>query len=290
MEGLQPGSIIGSVAAPEPLPRGQATYTLVGGSGGDGAFVVDSATGEIYAARELDYESGSRHTLQVSVEDTSRGYPSQRLVLVEIHVQDSNDHAPTWPQDPVTVVVSESAALGTSLFTFQALDGDGPGPNSQLTYSLLHPEAGHCPFRLDARSGELSLWAPLDREAQAAHLLVVQATDQARNISRRHSAALTAHVFVVDENDNAPEFLSAARAAVPEDQPTGFLVLQVLARDGDLGENGRVTYALRGAGNAEGRFHLNPGTGAWGGGVGGAGSTGWTLESRSFGRSCRLHP
>ncbi|KAL8191488.1 UNVERIFIED_CONTAM: hypothetical protein K2H54_073910, partial [Gekko kuhli] len=260
-EGLQPGSVVGSVASPEPLPRGQVTYMLVGGGSGGGAFVVDAATGDIYAAQELDYESGPRHTLQVSVEDTSRGYPSQRLVLVEVHVQDSNDHAPAWPQDPVTVVVSESAASGTSLFTFQALDGDGPGPNSQLSYSLLPPEAGPSPFRLDARSGELSLRGPLDRETQAAHLLVVQATDQARNVSQRRSAAITAHVFVTDENDNGPEFLSPARVDLPEDQPTGFLALQVLARDSDLGENGRVSYALR-AGNTDGRFHLNPGTGA----------------------------
>ncbi|XP_060119777.1 protocadherin-16 [Heteronotia binoei] len=260
-EGLQPGSIIGSVASPEPLPPGQVTYLLVGGSGGGGTFVVDAATGEIYTAQALDYESGPRHTLQVSVEDTSRGSPSQRLVLVEIHVQDSNDHTPTWPQDPVTVVVPESATLGASLFTFQALDGDGPGPNSQLSYSLLSPEARESPFQLDPHSGELSLRGPLDRERQAAYLLVVQAMDQAHNISQRRSAALTAHVFVMDENDNGPEFLSPARVDLPEDQPTGFLVLQVLARDSDLGENGRLSYTLR-AGNADGRFHLNPGTGA----------------------------
>nr|XP_016854427.1 PREDICTED: LOW QUALITY PROTEIN: protocadherin-16 [Anolis carolinensis] len=259
-EGLPPGSIIGSVATAEPVPRGPATYMLVGSSHGAGVFTVDAETGEIYVTQELDYEAGTRHTLQVSVEDAAQGYPSQRLVLVEIHVQDRNDHAPAWPQDPVTVVVSESAAPGFSLFTFQALDKDGPGPNSQLRYSLLRQEAALPPFQLDPRSGELSLQGPLDRETQAAFLLVVQATDQALNASQRRSAAVTAHVFVTDENDNAPEFLSPAKADVPEDQPTGFLVLQVVARDRDLGENGRVSYALR-AGNAKGRFHLNPGTG-----------------------------
>lgn len=261
MEGLQPGSIIGSVAPLEPLPRGQVTYMLVGGSSGDGLFVVDATTGTIYVAQELDYEAGARHTLQVSVEDTLRGYPSQRLVLVEIHVQDSNDHAPTWPQDPITLVVSESATPGISLFTFQALDGDGPGPNSQVSYSLLLRQGTErSPFQLDERSGELSLHGFLDRESQAAYLLVVQASDQALNSSQRHSAAVTVHIFVMDENDNLPEFLSPSRVDIPEDQPTGFLVLQVVARDRDLGENGRVSYTLRG-GNTDGRFHLNPNTG-----------------------------
>ncbi|XP_058040716.1 protocadherin-16 isoform X4 [Ahaetulla prasina] len=261
MEDLPPGSSIGSVAPLELPPHGQVTYMLVGGNNGDGFFVVDTSTGEIYLAQELDYEAERRHTLHVSVEDSWHGYPSQHLLLVEIHVQDSNDHSPTWPQDPITVVVSESATPDLALFTFQALDGDGPGPNSQLRYSLLRQDILHPIFQLDAVTGELSLQAPLDRESQSAFLLAVMATDQARNVSQRHSAAVTTHIFIMDENDNAPEFLSPPRVNVPEDQPTGFLVLQVVARDRDMGENGRVSYLLR-AGNPDGRFHLNPSTGA----------------------------
>ncbi|NWS78157.1 PCD16 protein, partial [Crotophaga sulcirostris] len=260
LEGVKPGSVIGSVAPPDAPARGQLTYTVVGG-GGDGTFVVDSATGEIYAARELDYETGARHVLQVSAEDTQHGYPSSRLVLVHIHVQDCNDQAPTFPEDPITIVVPENTQAGSSVFTFQALDGDGVGPNSQVRYSLLHQEPPGAPFQLDGRSGLLTLLQGLDREAVASFLLVVEATDQARNVSQRRSAAVTARVFVTDENDNAPVFLSPAAVSVMEDQPTGFVALHVLAQDNDLGENGRVSYSLR-AGNGDGRFHLNPSTGA----------------------------
>ncbi|XP_035755124.1 protocadherin-16 [Egretta garzetta] len=242
LEGVKPGSVIGSVAPPDAPVRGQLTYTVVGG-GGDGTFVVDSVTGEIYAARELDYEAGARHVLQVSAEDTQHGYPSSRLVLVQIHVQDCNDQAPTFPEDPITIVVPENAQAGSSIFTFQALDGDGVGPNSQVRYALLHQEPPGAPFQL------------------APSLVGVGATDQARNISQRRSAAVTARVFVTDENDNTPMFLSPAAVSVMEDQPTGFVVLHVVAQDNDLGENGRVSYSLR-AGNSDGRFHLNPSTGA----------------------------
>lgn len=259
LEGVKPGSVIGSVAPPDAPARGQLTYTVVGG-GGDGTFVVDSVTGEIYAARELDYEAGARHVLQVSAEDTQHGYPSSRLVLVQIHVQDCNDQAPTFPEDPITIVVPENAQAGSSIFTFQALDGDGVGPNSQVRYALLHQKPPGAPFQLDSHSGLLTLRQSLDREAAASFLLVVEATDQARNISQRRSAAVTARVFVTDENDNAPMFLSPAAVSVMEDQPTGFVVLHVVAQDNDLGENGRVSYSLR-AGNSDGRFHLNAGTG-----------------------------
>ncbi|KAI1241391.1 hypothetical protein IHE44_0004863 [Lamprotornis superbus] len=260
VQGVKPGSVIGSVAPPDAPARGQLIYTVVGG-GGDGTFVVDSMTGEIYAARELDYEAGARHVLQVSAEDTQHGYPSSRLVLVQIHVQDCNDQAPTFPEDPITIVVPENAQAGSSIFTFQALDGDGVGPNSQVRYALLHLEPAGAPFQLDSRSGQLTLRQGLDREAAASFLLVVEATDQARNVSQRRSAAVTARVFVTDENDNAPVFLSPATVSVMEDQPTGFVALHVVAQDSDLGENGRVSYSLR-AGNSDGRFHLNPSTGA----------------------------
>uniref|UniRef100_A0A8B9EGQ3 Cadherin domain-containing protein n=1 Tax=Anser cygnoides TaxID=8845 RepID=A0A8B9EGQ3_ANSCY len=260
LEGVKPGSVIGSVAPPDAPARGQLTYTVVGG-GGDGTFVVDSVTGEIYAAQELDYEAGARHMLQVSAEDTQHGYPSSRLVLVQIHVQDCNDQAPTFPEDPITIVVPENVQAGSSIFTFQALDGDGVGPNSQVRYALLRQEPPGAPFQLDSRSGLLTLRQGLDREAAASFLLVVEATDQARNVSQRRSAAVTARVFVTDENDNAPVFLSPAAVSVMEDQPTGFVALHVVAQDNDLGENGRVSYSLR-AGNSDGRFHLNPSTGA----------------------------
>uniref|UniRef100_A0A8C8SDR6 Protocadherin-16 n=1 Tax=Pelusios castaneus TaxID=367368 RepID=A0A8C8SDR6_9SAUR len=259
-EGVKPGSVIGSVALPERPVQGQLIYTLVGG-GGDGTFVVDSLTGEIYAARELDYEVGAQHTLRVSAEDMQHGYPASRLVLVQIHVQDCNDQAPAFPEDPITIVVPENTQAGASIFTFQAPDGDGAGPNSQVCYRLLHQEPPGPYFELDAHSGLLSLCRGLDREAAPSFLLVVEAMDQARNISQRRSTAVTARVFVTDENDNAPIFLSPTTVSVVEDQPTGFVVLHVLAQDGDLGENGRVSYMLQ-AGNGDGRFHLNPSTGA----------------------------
>ncbi|XP_039353238.1 protocadherin-16 [Mauremys reevesii] len=260
VEGVRPGSVIGSVAPPEASAQGHLTYTLLGG-GGDGTFVVDSVTGEIYVARELDYEVGAQHTLHVSAEDTQHGYLASRLVLVQIQVQDCNDQAPAFPEDPITIVVPENTQAGTSIFTFQAVDGDGAGPNSQVCYRLLRQEPPGSHFQLDAHSGLLSLQQGLDREAAPSFLLVVEATDQARNVSQRRSAAVTARVFVTDENDNAPIFLSPATVSIMEDQPTGFMVLHIVARDGDLGENGRVSYTLQ-AGNAEGRFHLNPSTGA----------------------------
>ncbi|KAF6716279.1 Protocadherin-16 [Oryzias melastigma] len=46
-----------------------------------------------------------------------------------------------------------------------------------------------------------------------------------------------------------------------EDQPVGFVILHVMARDADEGENGRVSYRIQ-SGNSAGRFSLSPNTGS----------------------------
>uniref|UniRef100_A0A8U7MG78 Uncharacterized protein n=1 Tax=Corvus moneduloides TaxID=1196302 RepID=A0A8U7MG78_CORMO len=223
-------------------------------------------TGEIYAARELDYETGARHVLQVSAEDTQHGYPSSRLVLVQIHVQDCNDQAPTFPEDPITIVVPENAQAGSSIFTFQALDGDGVGPNSMLPCyspsSLLGGDPGQ-DFSLDPISGVLSTAHALDREQIASYSLIVVVQDHG---SPPRSATMSVTVQVLDLNDNAPGFAQATyMVEVPEDLPVGDLVLQLVAGDADLSrENAGFDYTIV-SGNGGNAFQVESRV-AWAGG------------------------
>lgn len=129
IEGAPPGSIIGSLR-PHDKPdtavlEGQVTYLVVGGTDRDGTFMVDRLKGDVYLVRELDYEKGSRYTLHVEVSDFSQEFPSSHLVQLDIHVQDSNDHAPQFMEDPVTIVIPENIEPGASIYTFQALDKVG---------------------------------------------------------------------------------------------------------------------------------------------------------------------
>ncbi|KAJ8404690.1 hypothetical protein AAFF_G00335530 [Aldrovandia affinis] len=265
VEGAKPGSIIGSVKSHDKnhVPEaGQVTYMVVGGTDRYGTFVVDRLTGDVYLARELDYEQDARYTLQIEVDDFSKAYPSSHLVQLHVEVQDSNDHSPQFPEDPVTIVVPENMEPGSSVYTFQATDKDGSGPNSELRYSIQRrsPDSPDL-LLLDPVSGVLTLGQALDHEAASSLLLVVQATDSAPDPTQRRRGSVTARVFVTDENDNAPAFSSPAAVSVMEDQPAGFVVLYVVARDADQGENGRVSYRIQ-AGNAGGKFSLNPDTGS----------------------------
>lgn len=261
MEGLPPGSLLGAVSPK--TPHGSAIYTLLDDQHGN--FMVDGRTGNIFLVQELDFESQPRHSLRVSIEEArevSGMYLPPRVVQVEIEVQDKNDHSPMFPEDPLTLVIPEDAQVGSSIFTFQAIDRDGPGPNSQVRYSLMRqePESAESTFRLDAETGVLSVAKPLDREKVSSYLLMVEATDRALNVSQRRSTSVTARIFLSDRNDHTPRFLTSATLWLSEDLPVGSTALFLVAQDSDLGENGRVGYQISG-GNEDGRFQIHPHTG-----------------------------
>ncbi|KAF7701166.1 protocadherin-16 [Silurus meridionalis] len=265
MEGTKPGSIIGSVRLHDQsdvLIDGQVTYLVVGGTDQDSNFMVDRLTGDVYLARELDYEQGVHYNLQIQVDDFSKASPSSHLIQLDINVQDSNDHAPQFPEDPVTIVVSENMQPGSSIYAFQASDKDGSGPNSEVRYSIQNrwPDQSDL-LSLDPITGVLTLGQELDHEETSSLFLVVRATDSATDPSRRRWSSVTARIFVTDENDNAPVFSSPTAVSVMEDKPMGFVLLYIIARDADQGENGRVSYHIQ-AGNTAGRFSLNPNTGS----------------------------
>lgn len=234
---------------------------VVGGTDRDGTFVVDRLTGDVYLARPLDYEQDARYTLQIEVDDFSQAPPCSTLVHLDIDVEDSNDHAPHFPEDPITIVISESTEPGSPVYTFQAIDMDGSGPNSELRYSIFHqwPDTFGL-LSLNPSTGVLSLAQGLDHEVTPNLILVVKVTDSAQDPSLRLWGSVTARVYVTDENDNPPVFRSPTAVSVMEDQPVGFVVLYVLARDADQGENGRLTYSIQ-SGNTGGSFNLNPNTG-----------------------------
>uniref|UniRef100_A0A2K5HVT3 Protocadherin-16 n=1 Tax=Colobus angolensis palliatus TaxID=336983 RepID=A0A2K5HVT3_COLAP len=258
-EGLRPGSLLGSVAPPEPAGLGALTYTLVGGADPEGTFALDAASGRLYLARPLDFEAGPPWRA-LTVRAEGPGGAGARLLRVQVCVQDENEHAPAFARDPLALALPENPEPGAALYTFRASDADGPGPNSDVRYRLLRQEPPVPALRLDARTGALSAPRGLDRETTPALLLLVEATDRPANASRRRAARVSARVFVTDENDNAPVFASPSRVRLPEDQPPGPAALHVVARDPDLGEAARVSYRL--ASGGDGHFRLHSSTGA----------------------------
>ncbi len=62
------------------------------------------------------------------------GY-AETIVLFD--VEDINDCAPRFSNDSYSVATSEAVPTGTVILKLSASDADSPGPNSDVTFSVL---------------------------------------------------------------------------------------------------------------------------------------------------------
>ncbi|KAG7237073.1 hypothetical protein INR49_032818 [Caranx melampygus] len=260
-EDTEPATVIGSAAVPD---KGKFLYSI---SEGDGSvhFGIDGSSGNIYINQPLDYESAMQYFLMVRAEDTALATGANVTVLVNVMVEDVNDHTPWFPDKLVMFGLKEDATVGSLAFAFHARDADGTLPNSALRYTLtFDPEltgsSPRLPFQINPHTGSLTVAAPLDRETTSSFAFTVTATDQAKRKDEQKQTSVTAQVFLLDVNDNRPVFVSTDTVQVMEDAEVGSLLHHFLAIDGDKGENGLVSFVII-AGNKNGFFTLEEKTG-----------------------------
>ncbi|TKS68438.1 Protocadherin-16 Protein dachsous -like protein 1 [Collichthys lucidus] len=260
-EDTEPATVIGSASVAD---KERFHYSI---SEGDGSihFGIDDTSGDLYINQPLDYESAMQYFLVVRAEDAALTPGVNMSVLVNVMVEDVNDHTPWFPDKLVTFGLSEDATVGSLAFAFHARDADGTFPNSALRYSLtfdseLSAPSSRFPFQINPYTGSLTVAAPLDRETTPSFAFTVTATDQAKRKDERKAASVTAQVYLLDVNDNRPVFISADTVQVMEDAEVGSLMHHFVAIDGDLGENGVVSYVIL-AGNKKGFFTIEEKTG-----------------------------
>ncbi|XP_045667058.1 protocadherin-8 isoform X2 [Ursus americanus] len=244
----------------------------------DGAQCAD-----LVLLQELDRESQASYSLELVAQDGGRP-PRSATAALSVRVLDANDHSPAFPQGAVAEVeLAEDAPVGSLLLDLDAADPD-EGPNGDVVFAFgarTPPEARRL-FRLDPRSGRLTLAGPVDYERQDTYELDVRAQD--RGPGPRASTCKVI-VRIRDVNDNAPDititplaapsspaaspFAAAAAAAalggadatsptgpgtpeagaislVPEGAARESLVALVSTSDRDSGANGQVRCALYG--------------------------------------------
>ncbi|XP_016013679.2 protocadherin-8 isoform X2 [Rousettus aegyptiacus] len=244
----------------------------------DGAQCAD-----LVLLQELDRESQAAYSLELVAQDGGRP-PRSATAALSVRVLDANDHSPAFPQGSVAEVeLAEDAPVGSLLLDLDAADPD-EGPNGDVVFAFgarTPPEARRL-FRLDPRSGRLTLAGPVDYERQDTYELDVRAQDRGPG---PRAATCKVIVRIRDVNDNAPDiaitplaalgapaaspFAAAAAAAalggtdatsstgpgtpeagaislVPEGAARESLVALVSTSDRDSGANGQVRCALYG--------------------------------------------
>lgn len=201
------GHAVGSVSGAGPAGRVAFTLDSLTPISEFPAFDVDRSSGQLVVAHSLDRENVSEYHLEIrALDTTSIGNPQSIAVSVKIIIEDANDNPPRWPQDPITVRISEKVAIGSTIYNLTATDLDS-GLNGELRYSLETEFPSKNNFAVDSLTGALTLAKPLDREERAEYTLIIKASDRAPP-GEQLAATVTARIIVLDQNDNDPIFVA----------------------------------------------------------------------------------
>ncbi|XP_028656255.1 protocadherin Fat 3a isoform X1 [Erpetoichthys calabaricus] len=237
-------------------PNGKISYSIISSMT---PFAVNSSTGIIYVAGQLDRELKESYHLKVEARDKAeKGHQRYSVVSVKISLDDINDCPPIFIPNGYSAKILEDLPIGTVIAWLETQDPD-LGVGGQVRYSLANDYNGR--FEIDKASGVIRLGKELDYEKQQFYNLTVRAKDKGRPTSLLSVSFVEVEVVDVNENFYAPYFLDfALMASVKENARIGTSVLQVTARDDDIGRDGEIQYSIR-DGSGLGRFTIDEETG-----------------------------
>ncbi|XP_067112825.1 protocadherin gamma-C5-like [Osmerus mordax] len=214
----------------------------------------------------LDRESNAEYRIEIVAEDSGTPPLSSRQIIT-VRVLDVNDNPPVFSQLLYTVYVKENGTPGSILCSVTASDPD-TGENSKISYSILDTKvqdvSASSYVYINSDNGSIYSMHSFDYEKLKVFQIKVQAKDHG---SPSLSSNVTVHVFILDQNDNAPSVIypfavmgSVSHQKMPRFSKAGHLVTKVTAVDADSGHNAWVSYRLAEATDAS-LFSVNLYTG-----------------------------
>ncbi|KAM9741970.1 protocadherin-19 isoform 8-T8 [Menidia menidia] len=209
---------------------------------GDGSKIA-----ELVVQKSLDRETQSHYSYEISAEDGGDP-PKIGAVQLNVKVIDSNDNNPVFDEPVYTVNVMENSPINTLVIDLNATDPD-EGTNGEVVYSFNSyvTEKTREAFKIDPRSGIITVNGVLDYEATQIYEIDVQAKDLGPNSIPAHCKVT---VNVMDTNDNPPVIsllsLNTEMVEVSENAQRGYVIALVRVSDKDSGANGKVQCRLQG--------------------------------------------
>uniref|UniRef100_A0A8C9Y0W8 FAT atypical cadherin 4 n=1 Tax=Sander lucioperca TaxID=283035 RepID=A0A8C9Y0W8_SANLU len=216
--------------------NGQIRFSISGGNT-NSDFRIDSVTGAISVAKQLDREACSSYSLVVQAADRGSS-PRVDRATVNIVLLDVNDCSPVFELSPYTVNVQENLEnLPKNILQVITTTDEDAGSNAISRYSITDSSL---PFNINPNTGDITISRPLNREDTDHYIVKVSAHDSGWTVSTDVT------IFVTDINDNAPRFSRPSYYLdYPELTEVGSLVTQVSATDPDEGSNGKIFYFIR---------------------------------------------
>nr|XP_021506929.1 protocadherin gamma-A8 isoform X9 [Meriones unguiculatus] len=197
----------------------------------------------------LDREKVSLYNITVMASDLGAP-PLSTETHIALIVADTNDNAPQFPHTSYTAYIPENNLRGASIFSLTAHDPDSQ-ENAQVTYSMSEDTVQGMPLSsyisINSDTGVLYALQSFDFEKMQDLQLLVIASDSG---SPPLSSNVSLSLFVLDQNDNAPEILypgfptdgSTGVELAPRSAEPGYLVTKVVAVDADSGHNAWLSY------------------------------------------------
>lgn len=205
----------------------------------DRLFSIDPELGSITVSGPLDLHPQAQ--VHLTVKATDQGFP-QRSDLVPVHIQVrlSEHTPPAFPSREYVAEVSERGPPGTPVITLVATSP------AAVRYGIEGGNHGDA-FGINPHTGLISVQKHLDFEECASYKLEVGAS----TVSGASSGTLV-HIYVTDENDNAPVFQQAEyRGRISEAAGGGAVVmgaghtpLVIQASDADKDANSLLVYQI----------------------------------------------
>ncbi|KAI5629519.1 protocadherin-8-like [Silurus asotus] len=206
---------------------------------------------ELVLMKELDRETQASYALELVATDGGNP-PRSGITKINVKVKDYNDNSPIFERSHFSVEIPEDAPVGFLLLDLNAVDPD-EGLNGDVVYGLGNqvPSEIRQLFRVDRKSGRVTLESPMDYESKTTYEFDVQASDLGPSPSP--PAICKVVVKVQDVNDNAPEItitpmtsMAAGVAHVTEAAAKDTFVALISTSDRDSGVNGQVHCTLYG--------------------------------------------
>ena len=223
--------------------NGNLTYTLEN----DFNVLAVDGNGRIYLNGSLADVDFNRLTTSVTVSD--RGTPTSlsRSYFINIHLSSTNVHRPSFNNLPNSVVLPESHAVQTVIFTVSATDEDR-GSFGQLVYRIVN-SSNNDAFDIIPNTGDIFLRVNLDFHEEPSYTLTISVEDSHFiNVS-------TLTVLVMDVNEYSPVCEgNNTRWRIPETiLPNLLMPFDLSCSDNDRGPSGVLTYSIE-SGNSGGQF------------------------------------
>ena len=202
------------------------------------------------------FASGGEY--RIIVEATDKGtQPLMSQAVVVVSVQDSDNNKPQIKinlfSDSNIGSVSEYADIGTVVAHIGITDTD-TGANGIISCDIVSDNSVFKLQSYDVNEFKVTVAKKIDRETMDFIYVTINCNDKG---SPPQSTSVEFSVQVIDENDHSPVFLNEVYFVdMYENNGIDVDVVQISAKDADIGRNGEVTYSLWAQGDY--RFTMDP--------------------------------